>query len=365
MKAFISSVIRGFEAYREAAVRAARALRHEVKRAEDFPASPATPQQACLAGVRWADVVILLIGPRYGPRQASELSATHEEYREARERCPVLIFVEKGAKFEPSQQQFVREVQSWTSGHYTATFGDADDLRDAVTVALRDLELARTVGPVDEEEMLARARALLPNDRQSLGAKLILVVASGPRQQVVRPRELEAPELEEVLTQEALFGPLRILDRTVGTRPAIRDNALVIEQENASVLLDQLGTVRIIVPIERPRSRGDFGLAGVAIREDVEELLQRMLRFVASVLDRVDPVRRLSDVVPIVSLQGAMAWRTRAEHERSPSSYPVRLSNEPAIALLTPPRRHRAALGQEASAIAEDLVALLGRKMRP
>jgi hypothetical protein len=139
----------------------------------------------------------------------------------------------------------------------------------------------------------------------------------------------------------------------------------VIEQDNGSVLLDQLGTMRITAPTESPRARGEFALAGVAIREDVEELLQRMLRFVASSLDRVDPVRRLSDVVPVVSLQGAMAWRTRAEHERSPSSYPMRLSNEPAIAALTPARRHRAALGQEAAAIAEDLAALLGRKMRP
>lgn len=90
-----------------------------------------------------------------------------------------------------------------------------------------------------------------------------------------------------------------------------------------------------------------------------------MLRFTASALDRIDQVRRLSDVVPVVSLQGAMTWRTRAEHERSPNSYSLRLSNEPVIAWLTPARRHRAALGQEAASIAEDLVALLGRKMRP
>ena len=97
MKIFLSSVIRGFEAYRDASARAARALRHEVKRAEDFAASSATPQQACLAGVRWAEAVILLLGVRYGDRQASGISPTHEGYREARERCPVLFFVERGA----------------------------------------------------------------------------------------------------------------------------------------------------------------------------------------------------------------------------------------------------------------------------
>lgn len=365
MKLFLSSVIQGFETYREATVRATKALRHEVKRSEDFPASPLTPQQACLAGVRWAEAMILLVGARYGIRQPSGLSATHEEYREARERMPVLVFVEEGVEFEPAQHAFLREVQGWTTGHFSARFRDPDGLRDAVTVAIRDFELAQAVGPVDEREMLSRAHALLPDDRQSGGARLILVVAAGPRQQVVRPRELEAPQLEEALTQEALFGSIRILDRTAGTRPTIRNDALVIEQENASIFLDQLGTVRIIVSIERPRSRGDYGLAGVAIQEDVEELLQRMLRFVAFTLDRVDPPLRLSDVVPVVSLQGAMTWRTRAEHLRSPNSYPVRLSTEAAVVSLMPARRHRAALSHEAAAIAEDLITLLGRKMRP
>ena len=43
----------------------------------------------------------------------------------------------------------------------------------------------------DRAEMLARARALLPDDRHSLGVVLTVVVSGGPRQQVLRPRELE------------------------------------------------------------------------------------------------------------------------------------------------------------------------------
>jgi hypothetical protein len=366
MKVFISSVIHGFETYRGAAVRAARALRHEVKLAEDFAASSATPQQACLAGVRWAEALVLLLGARYGEPQTSGLAPTHEEYREARERCPVLIFVEQGANLEPAQREFLREVQGWTTGHYTASFSDADDLRDAVTAALRDLELSRAAGPVDEGEILARARAFLPDNRHTAqGVILSLVVAGGPRQQVLRPRELESPELEEELTREALFGTFRVLDRTGETRHSIRDQALLIEQDHASIFLDQLGPVRLTVPAERPRARGNFGSVSVVIREEVEELLQRMLGFVAWSLDRIDPVKRISDVVVIVSLEGALTWRTRAEHERSPNSFQVRLSNEPAIVSLTPPRRHRSALGQDTAAIAQDLVVLLGRNLRP
>ena len=96
--------------YRDAAAQAVRALGHEVIRAEDFGASPASPQEVCLHGAREADVVVLLVGARYGYPQASGLSATHEEYREARERCRVLVFVQQGVEHEPPQQKILREA---------------------------------------------------------------------------------------------------------------------------------------------------------------------------------------------------------------------------------------------------------------
>ena len=52
MKVFVSSVIGGFETFREAASDAVRSLGYEVIRAEDFGASPTSPQEACLASVR-------------------------------------------------------------------------------------------------------------------------------------------------------------------------------------------------------------------------------------------------------------------------------------------------------------------------
>jgi hypothetical protein len=70
---FISSVIAGFQPFRDAASRAARTLRHEVIKAEDLGAAPESPQRLCLAGVRKADVVVLILGARYGEIQASGL----------------------------------------------------------------------------------------------------------------------------------------------------------------------------------------------------------------------------------------------------------------------------------------------------
>jgi hypothetical protein len=65
----ISSMISGLESFRDAAADAARTIGHEVRRSEDFAASTLSPQRVCLEGVRWADVVVVLLGARYGDVQ--------------------------------------------------------------------------------------------------------------------------------------------------------------------------------------------------------------------------------------------------------------------------------------------------------
>jgi hypothetical protein len=110
MKIFVSSLIGGMEPIRAAARSAVTTLGHDPVMAEDFGALPHTPQIACLDGVRQAGAVVLILGSRYGAIQSSGLSATHEEYREARDRCPVLAFVEQGITPEPLASALVVEI---------------------------------------------------------------------------------------------------------------------------------------------------------------------------------------------------------------------------------------------------------------
>jgi hypothetical protein len=153
MRVFISSVIPGYESFRDAVAAAVVSLGHDVIRAEDLGASPDTPQQACLGGVREADVVVLRVGSRYGGVQPSGLSATHEEYREARESKPLLVFVERDAARVPEQETFLTGVRGWAGGQMTEDFESAEGLRDAVTKQLHRFELSQQVGTADLEEM--------------------------------------------------------------------------------------------------------------------------------------------------------------------------------------------------------------------
>lgn len=199
VKAFISSLMANYQDQREAAARAAQALRYELLRAEDFGARPDTPQQACLQAVREADVILLLMGAHYGAIQPSGVSATHEEWREAvRTQRPVLVFVESVADREPAQQAFVDEVQGWEGGRFRDSFRSPDELRDKVTRALADLSRP---GQADGNEVHDRALAALPREeRGSFGgeARLVLAVAGGPRQprRETTPREFRRAGIE-------------------------------------------------------------------------------------------------------------------------------------------------------------------------
>jgi len=363
VKVFISSLITGYEHFRAAALDAATTLGHTVLRAEDFPASPGTAQQACLAAVRESDVVVLLLGERYGAPQVSGLSATHEEYREARDRKPVLVFVEGAVSPEPTQQAFLDEVQAWTTGHVRSSFSTPEELGQGVVRALHDHELATSIGVVDESEMLDRARALLPERHGFVtSAVLVLAIAGGPHQQVLRPTQLEQPDLARDFQREALFGDQSVLDPSEGTNVAIVGNTLVLRQREGFATVDQAGSICIGQPAQRATGRRGTELPAL-IEEDVAEALARAVRFGGWLLDLIDPVHRLSDVAILGHLKGAgyMPWRTRAEHATNPNSGQMGLSADDITVGLTPARRHRQALTHDVDRIAEDLVVLLRR----
>ena len=363
MNVFISSLIEEYEQFRAAAAEAIETLGHTVVRAEDFPASPATAQQACLRAVRDADVVVLLLGERYGASQASGFSATHEEYREARERKPVLVFVESGVTPEASQRAFIDEVQNWETGHFRDAFSTPEELKAKVLRALHDHELATAVGPVDESDMVARATALLPAAHGSVSSpQLIVAVAGGPNQQVLRPLELEDPDLARDLQREALFGDHAVLDASDGTDIVIERANLMLRQRAGFVTLDQAGSVGVGQPAQQETDHVMTQLSAL-IEEDMTEAVVRAIRFAGWLLDRIDSVHRLTDVVVVSRLRGAgyMPWRTRAEHAASPTAAQMGMVADDTTVTLTPARRHRQALAHDAERIAEDLIALLRR----
>jgi hypothetical protein len=365
MRVFISSLITGMESVRAAAREAVTTLRHEPIMAEDFGAQPRSPQVACLAGLRQSDLVVLILGEHYGTLQPSGLSATHEEYREAKGRKPVIAFVQENVCVDPQEADFVQEVQGWAGGLFRGGFNTASDLQIAVTRALHDHELATAVGPVDEHELLERAVNRLPKDQRghSSGRAAMNVSISGaPRQSILRPIEIEKPDFADALHQAALFGPSRLFDSSFGVERKIEADALVLEQErgHARISLNEQGSILLTLPIsETGRMLPEL------IYETVQKQLSDALGYATWVLDHVDPTQRLTHVAVALSLSNAdyMAWRTRRESEANPNQISVSMmaNGECKSVQIT---RTRAALRLDTAHIVEDLIVPLRRQWR-
>lgn len=368
MNIFISSLIGGFGQYRDAAKRAIIALRHTPVMAEDFGARVSSPQIACLQGIRQSDLVVLILGEGYGPVQAgSGLSATREEYREARDTKKVLAFIQQGVTPEPRQAEFIAEVEGWESGLYRAGFTDADDLNAAVVRALHDVAMSDAIGAADPEEMSRRALALIPPENRNVvtGATVDIAVASGPRQQVLRPVEIEDSSLAEKLLQAGLFGTDRLFVSSLGNDIHLEGGALVIRQERgASFTLREDGSILIRQPLDEPTSGRGWDMGGhmVVVQEVVQARLTTALSFSSMVLDQIDRTERITDLAVAATIAGAeyRAWRTRAQNEANPGSVTIGMGGRERGPVVKTVRR--AALRVDRERLVEDVLVPLRRQ---
>jgi hypothetical protein len=371
MKIFISSLITGFEPLRSAARSAIQVLRHEPVMAEDFGARPTSPQVACLQGVRDSDLVVLILGDRYGYVQGtSGVSPIHEEYLEARGKKPILMFVQEGVERDEQQAKFVSEAQSWQQGQYRAGFKTADELRDLITRAIHDYQLANAAGHLDTAALSEAAAELLPKARRndySGSPMLHVAIVGGPSQRILRPAELEATALAEGLHQQALFGEPRLFTRSKGINSGIEGAALFLEQERgARIQVDERGSLLLRLPLERSENghRHGFGMLAL-IEEDIVRELGSAIAYAASTLDRIDSTQRLTHVALAACIEASdhLGWRTQAEQDASPNSGTMRMGGAQEQAPVQVDRP-RAALRFEAHALAEDLMVSLRRQRK-
>ena len=378
---FVSSVIQGFEEFRNAAADGVGLLDHEEVIAEQFPALPNSPQSACLASLREADVMILILGERYGATQESGLSATHEEYNQARNcSIPVLVLIQEDIDPEPDQARFIAAVRNWTAGSLSANFRTPHDLQNAVVRALRSLERTQEREPPGDEDalerVLARIDAMGVPSWSASEPTLVVAVAGGPRRQILRPSELEDEALSKQIEQEARFGSYPLFYGTQGVTTSLDNNALILSDEQfnttspTSLLVDEEGTIRVARAAYRRREGDRFSIPSL-IEEDVQDDIRASLGLVDGMLGRIDPSQSLNRVAIAAAILGQVShlpWRTRAEHNASPLSASLGWgrSDDPIQVNLNQTTRDRSELtGQAADRVAQDLTVLLRRIVNP
>ncbi|MDE3269655.1 MAG: DUF4062 domain-containing protein [Pseudomonadota bacterium] len=134
---FISSVIEGFEEFRRAAKEAVETASMIPIMVEDLNAQPYSSEQVCTKGMQDSDLVLLLLGQRYGSvPDGNDISVTHTEYKGAiKMHKPVLSFVQN-IESDPNQSKFLKEVEDYRTGHVRTKFSNSDELKRQIMAAL-------------------------------------------------------------------------------------------------------------------------------------------------------------------------------------------------------------------------------------
>jgi hypothetical protein len=362
MKVFISSVVTGMEEFRNAAREAVTQLGHDPVMAEDFHAKPHSPKIACLDGLRQSGLVVLILGSEYGPKQKKGISATHEEYREAKESHPILAFVQKGVSRNSDQAAFLEEVQSWEGGLFRTGFDTPESLKAAITRAIHQWEVSNATAPLDANNLRNQAvKAVFSeqNHRYYSQPSLVLSVIGGPPQPVLRPSEIENPQLARDLLQEALFGSYPIFDHRFGNQTRIENNNLVMNQENRERVIKLVPQGGLIFNLNL-----DHQSLMVIIQEKLKQEIFNAFKYAGMVFEKIDPTQRLTHVAFAAGFTGSeyITIRTQAEHYANPNSVTIGIGQADTRPVhLIPAHRSRGSFNHETEKLVEDLIVLLRR----
>ncbi len=139
-KVFISSVISGYESYRQAAKEAVELMDHRPVMSENFGARPYPSEVACITEVEQSDIYLLILGGKYGFETDEGISVTQAEFRAAKAaNRNILAFVQR-CEMEPRQAEFKGEVEAYQDGFFRAAFDSPVQLKDECIRAMRQLE---------------------------------------------------------------------------------------------------------------------------------------------------------------------------------------------------------------------------------
>lgn len=142
IRVFVSSVSKGLVPTRQQIIADLRTAGYDVGAMESFGAQADPPLDACLRDLRKSDVVVLVVGPRYGSLLPQGISYTQAEFREARALgLPILAFrVPDAADLVDDEKSrlsaFLTEVGSATTYDSLSPGESLDRLSGKVLAAL-------------------------------------------------------------------------------------------------------------------------------------------------------------------------------------------------------------------------------------
>jgi hypothetical protein len=153
LRIFISSTMRDLTNERRAVCQRLTSFNFEPVNAEGWSPSGATSWDRIVEELADCDLVVLLLGDKYGwspttgPMSQSGMGVTHLEYQEAKRRgLPILPFLknldydaDRASEDARKRDSFRKEVGDWAAGRFVGKFDFADDLAQSVGSAVIEL----------------------------------------------------------------------------------------------------------------------------------------------------------------------------------------------------------------------------------
>lgn len=239
---FVSSVIEGFEDYREAARNGILDAGGEPALVEDYPGLSISPRTACLDGVKSCDVLVAVIGDRGGWTAPSGKLVVQEEYDEARQNnLSVLAFIQDVERDEESQR-LVDKISDYVSGVFRLTFSSATELRAAVKDSLEPI-IQHLKNPEVELSMIEEK---LKDPYEIYNeASLRFLLTPERVEEFIDPVSLESPDLKRQLLEIGHSGEVELFSYERPKRTEVGVNEIIILQSDEGRSWDGVDEIRL------------------------------------------------------------------------------------------------------------------------
>lgn len=299
-RVFVSSVVRGFEAMRQAARRGIEAAGLEpVLVNEDSPSRPDSPRNACLDEIESSDIFVLILGERGGSTAPSGKLVIEEEYEHARLKgLPILLFLQNVER-DNDATRLAERASDYVDGHLRRTFQDENELEEVVREAVRaqgKLLKTRTISGDDLKTDLGDAR--VRHDHASLR----VVLAPERDEEVIGIVRLESPELTHAVYQIGHEPAVKLFDYGAAKKAGRTEDGVIFSQDHqwgdhvvAETHLEIRPNGRLVIDRQISTLDDRGGLGGLSILEpDLRRASQSTLVFASSFYEHVDPHKRHS-----------------------------------------------------------------------
>lgn len=374
-RVFVSSIIQGFEAFREAARRGIEAAGGEpVLVNEDLPSLATSSRNACLDAVDSCDHFLISVGERGGWVAPSGKLVVEEEYEHAlSRRLPVFAFLQDTER-DADAERLARTLSDFVDGAFRRTFSTSDELQREVERALRT-HLAgtprHTKMPRSTDDYYATPYGV------QFTTMLRLVLIPDREEEVIDPLTMGSEEFKRRVQEIAHSHGVRLLSYERPKSTQLSKSSLVVTQteangrhgegEHVRLELTEAGELIIDANVSGRRKRDlrhdTLGSMVVAI-EDIENVLRLCFQFATAFYDDRDPYKRHQGFAYNVGLS-CLEHRTLERNPQPRQSYTMSMRNRNAVILAYDSLRpiHRRDLDRPEGEIAR-AVEMLTRKAR-